>query len=216
MEIATRIEGCPYLMHLLSYTWPWKLKLIKHKIAFLILNLNTVCYCKVLEHRVLNGFDLYFWHLTQPADHKASQRLCLQANLKQIFSAVHGPVSPHCSSTCFTLSTMPTLPEDKGQSKEAQHNSSPPAKVSTLTKVFSDTCWKPEAETCLCIFRSLLNKIKSLLCISGFWLIDEVMNDLSIDILRILQIFYRLRNDNWSCSCTCLSIWSGGLYVCLC
>lgn len=100
------------------------------------LNLNTVCYCKVisvLEHRVLNAFDLYFWHLTQPADHEASQSLCLQANLKQILPAVHGPLSQPCSSTCFTLPTMPTLPEDKGQAKEAQHNSSPPAKVSSLT-----------------------------------------------------------------------------------
>lgn len=26
-----------------------------------------------------------------------------------------------------------------------------------------------------------------------FWLIDEAMNDLSVDMLRILQIFYRLR-----------------------
>lgn len=100
------------------------------------LNFNTVCCCKVIsvfEHRVLNGFDLYFWHLTQPADHEASQRLCLQANLKQILPAVHGPLSPHCSSTCFSLLTMPTSPEDKGQAKEAQHNSSPPAKVSFLT-----------------------------------------------------------------------------------
>ncbi|XP_061855792.1 inositol 1,4,5-triphosphate receptor associated 1 isoform X4 [Colius striatus] len=75
-----------------------------------------------------------------PADHKAFQRLCLQANLKQIFSAVHGPVSPHCSSTCFTLSTMPTLPEDKGQSREAQHNSSPPAKDTTIE---GTTCSTP-------------------------------------------------------------------------
>ncbi|XP_057243681.1 inositol 1,4,5-triphosphate receptor associated 1-like [Malurus melanocephalus] len=68
-----------------------------------------------------------------PADHEASQHVCIQANLKQILPAVHGPLSPHCcSSTCFTLPTMPTLPEDKGQAKEAQHNSFIPAKDTTI------------------------------------------------------------------------------------
>ncbi|XP_009678511.2 inositol 1,4,5-triphosphate receptor associated 1 isoform X3 [Struthio camelus] len=63
-------------------------------------------------------------------DHKASQHLSLQANLKQ--TAVHGHVSPRCSTTCFTLSTMPTLPEDKAQPKEAQHTGSTPAKDTTV------------------------------------------------------------------------------------
>lgn len=38
---------------------------------------------------------------------------------------------------------MPTLPEENEQLKEAQHNSSPPAKVSTLTD-FSDTYFGAE------------------------------------------------------------------------
>ncbi|XP_064369069.1 inositol 1,4,5-triphosphate receptor associated 1 isoform X3 [Dromaius novaehollandiae] len=46
--------------------------------------------------------------------------------------AVHGCVSPHCSTTWFTLSTMPTLPEDEAQPKEAQHTSSTPAKDTTV------------------------------------------------------------------------------------
>lgn len=120
--------------------------------SFLILNLIAVCYYKVipvLEHRFLNGFDLYFWHLPQSVDHKASQCLSLEVNLKQTFPAVHGLFSPHCSPTCLTPRTMPTLPEEEGQPAEAQHTSSPPVQVSNLKNIFYYTVLhRSEAETC--------------------------------------------------------------------
>ncbi|XP_019375127.1 PREDICTED: protein MRVI1 isoform X1 [Gavialis gangeticus] len=73
-------------------------------------------------------------------DHKASQCLSLEVNLKQTFPAVHGLFSPHCSPTCLTPRTMPTLPEEEGQPAEAQHTSSPPVQDATVE---GTTCSRP-------------------------------------------------------------------------
>ncbi|XP_073203682.1 inositol 1,4,5-triphosphate receptor associated 1 isoform X3 [Lepidochelys kempii] len=73
-------------------------------------------------------------------DHKASQCLSLEVNLKQTFPAVHGLFSPHCSPSCLSPPTMPTLPEDEGQTPEAQLTSSSPVKDATIE---GTTCRTP-------------------------------------------------------------------------
>ncbi|KAM9148662.1 inositol 1,4,5-triphosphate receptor associated 1 isoform 2-T2 [Pangshura tecta] len=73
-------------------------------------------------------------------DHKASQCLSLEVNLKQTFPAVHGLFSPHCSPSCLSPATMPTVPEDEGQPQEAQRTSSPPIKDAAIE---GTTCSTP-------------------------------------------------------------------------